>query len=213
MLRKGDGMWWGAWPGPLASMESWSCSHFPARLSSEVYHSLKGFVDFLGSLPPGHEKTSLFSLRPHALLQMANWLLSSFGSFCRGFGTSFMLQLPCPCQLISIDLALRVPNKAEGSQARPQWSSCHPDISKSRYSEIASQGVKTLGLALGVNVKSLGTKCCFSFSWYQRTKWGGGGGRKESERITQCYLCLATTYFMLLCWDGWQLWEGRNMGF
>lgn len=28
----------GAWPGPLASMESWSCSHFPARLSSKVYH-------------------------------------------------------------------------------------------------------------------------------------------------------------------------------
>lgn len=82
--------------------------------------SQKDFVDFLGSLSPGHERTSLFSLRPRALFQMVNWLLSSFGSFCRGFGTSFMLQLPCPCQLISIDVAHSVPNKAEGSQARPQ---------------------------------------------------------------------------------------------
>lgn len=120
MLRKGDGMWSG---GGLAWASGLHGILVLLPFSSQAFQqsvSQKDSVDFLGSLSPGRERTSLFSLRPHALFQMVNWLLSSFGSFCRGFGTSFMLQLSCPCQLISIDLAHNVPNKAEGSQARPQ---------------------------------------------------------------------------------------------
>lgn len=47
------------------------------------------------SLLPGHERTSLFSLRPHASLQIGYWLLwSSFGFFCRGSWTSFCSRFP-----------------------------------------------------------------------------------------------------------------------
>lgn len=108
-------------------------------------------------LLPGHEITSLFPVRPHDSFQIAYWLLrSSFGSFCRVSGTSFFapgsLLLPLQ-ELISIDLALGVSNKAEYSQCRSPWNQLPPDVPKA--SRNSSQGVETLCLALGFMF------CCF----------------------------------------------------
>lgn len=91
-----------AWPRPLASVESWPCSHFPARLAA-YYVSQKGFVD-LYVVPPipasrptprGHERKSLFL----GTCPIRKWSTGSppiiyWVILQDGFGISFMLQVP-----------------------------------------------------------------------------------------------------------------------
>lgn len=83
---------------------------FLARLCSKVFISQKNFVDLIGSLPflpqslfPSHERTSLFSLRPHASFQMVYSLLpSSCGSFYRQLWKHSCSRFPTLATLISI---------------------------------------------------------------------------------------------------------------
>ena len=78
-----------AWPRPLASVESWPCSHFPARLWSKlcITAGLCGLTWSLPFLPAGLNSQAMKESpcsQAHASFEMVYWLLPSyFGSFCR----------------------------------------------------------------------------------------------------------------------------------
>lgn len=136
----GCGIEW-AWPGPLVSMESWPCSNFPARLSSKVCITKKGFVDFVESLPflpavPASRSWKNYFVLPQAKYLIPDGLLappSYFGSFCRSLWNLIVFQVlhsPPLQELINTDLALSVPNEvAKDSQSRLLWSRSYPDSS------------------------------------------------------------------------------------
>lgn len=122
----GCGVEW-AWPGPLASMESWPCSNFPARLSSKVCIT-EGLCGFCG-VPPFPASSPCFQAMkelfcsPSGQIPHCHGLLAPpyFGSFCRSLWNLIVFQvLHSPLQeLINADLALSVPNEvAKDSQSR-----------------------------------------------------------------------------------------------
>lgn len=85
--RKVTGDMGRAWPGPLASVESWPCSHFPASLCYKVCitEGLCGLYvasPFSDSSPDSQAMKELPCSQAHASFQMIYWLLPySFGSF------------------------------------------------------------------------------------------------------------------------------------
>lgn len=100
MLRKRWRSVGRAWPRPLASVESWPCSHFPARLCSKlcITEGLCGFTWALPFLPAGltprpWKKVLVLRHMPHS-----KWSTgpshNTLGPFADGFGVSFMLQVP-----------------------------------------------------------------------------------------------------------------------